>query len=411
VLEKRESFFIKVYLGGLRMKKRVLSMILVGAMALSLAACGSTTADSGTDGSAAEADTQTEAVADATSDAAADEDLPFDVNNLGDPVTLTVSCGFAESEQGSITLTYCMDLIEELSEGNITFDRYMGGSISTPLEDGNNIATGATDFGSMLEATMTEKLITWQYAGNATSIEEAMDLCNQIYFENEETAAITSAEAEAAGLKILAGQITGHNCIVTRELVESYQDLAGLTMGAEIGGDTWKLYGMSPTTISVTDEYESLSRGVVDATSASLTAVASNKWVEVAPYVLVSNATKVSFWLCMNIDKWNSLTEDQQALIQYACDKTSEYSVEFTDEYEAAAIAEMEAAGATITWASDEDVAYDMGLKCLQDYNVYSAIAEEQGKLDEFNKVADATLNFFGYTLDGLNETYGDLFE
>ncbi|MCR5784457.1 MAG: TRAP transporter substrate-binding protein DctP [Eubacterium sp.] len=387
------------------MKKRVLSVILAGAMAFSLAACGNSgaaTEEAATSSDAAEEET--------TADTATDEDLPFDVNNLGDPVTLTVSCGFAESEQGSITLTYCMDMIEDLSGGNITFDRYMGGSISTPLEDGNNIATGATDFGSMLEATMTEKLITWQYAGNGPSVDETMGLCDEIYFNNEETAAITSTEAEAAGLKVLAGQITGHNCIVTRELITSYSELAGLTMGTEIGGETWKLYGMSPTTIAVTDEYESLSRGVVDATSASLTAVASNKWVEVAPYVLVSDATRVSFWLCMNIDKWNSLSADQQALIQYACDKTSEYSMTFTDEFEAEAIAEMEAAGATITWASEEDVAYDNELKYLQDYNVYSAIAEEQGKLDEFNKVADAALAYFGYSLDELNEKYGDLF-
>ncbi len=387
------------------MKKRVLSVILAGAMAFSLAACGNSGA--ATEEAATSADVAEE---EETKTATTDEDLPFDVNNLGDPVTLTVSCGFAEAEQGSITLTYCMDMIEDLSGGNITFDRYMGGSISTPLEDGNNIATGATDFGSMLEATMMEKLITWQYAGNAPSMEDAMELCDEIYFNNEETAAITSAEAEAAGLKILAGQITGHNCIVTRDLVTSYSELSGLTMGAEIGGETWKLYGMSPTTIAVTDEYESLSRGVVDATSASLTAVASNKWVEVAPYVLVSNATKESFWLCMNIDKWNALSADQQALIQYACDKTSEYSMTFTDEFEADAIEEMEAAGATVTWASDEDVSYDNELKYLQDYNVYSAIAEEQGKLDEFNKVADATLAYFGYSLDELNEKYGDLF-
>jgi TRAP-type C4-dicarboxylate transport system substrate-binding protein len=393
--------------------KKLTAMLLALAMAGSLAACssGDTNDSSNTntdDANTAAVDSQTPADS-STSDTSSDSDLPFDVNNLGDPVVLTVTCGFSDSEQGSQTLTWVMDQIEELSQGNITFDRYMSGSISTPLEDGSNIASGASDFGSMLEATMTEQLICWQYALNAGSNEQAVGLVQEIFFDNPETSAILHAEAEAAGLKVFAAQVTGHNCVVTREQIDSYKQLAGKTMGAEIGGDTWKLYGMSVQTISVTDEYESLSRGVVDATSAALTAVSSNKWYEVAPYVLVSDGTRASYWIAMNIDTWNSLTADQQALVEYVSKQVTDYSVEYNDTYEQQAIAEMEADGATISQLSAEDQEYNLGLQYVQDYDTYSAIAAQQGKSEQFETVAQAALEYLGFTLDGLRETYADV--
>ena len=398
--------------------KKLIALLLALAMAFALVACGSGSAPaSGAPAEAsasAPADEPAEepaasASAEASAEAPAEGDLPFDVNNLGDPVTLTVTCGFPEAEQGSQTLTWVMDQIEELSQGNITFDRYMGGAISTPLEDGSNIASGASDFGSMLEATLMEQLVCWQYSLNASSNEQAVGLVQEIFFNNPETSAILQAEAEAAGLKVFAAQVTGHNCVVTRDPISSYKELAGLTMGAEIGGDTWKLYGMSVQTIAVTDEYESLSRGVVDATSASLTAVSSNKWYEVAPNVLVSDGTRASFWICMNLDKWNSLTPDQQALIEYVAKQVTDYSVEFNDEFEAEAIANMEADGATITQLAAEEVEYNTGLQYLQDYRTYSAIAEQQGKSEQFETVAQATLDYLGFSIEELEATYADL--
>ena len=331
-------------------------------------------------------------------------------DDLGDPVVLDVSCGFAETEQASQTLTYCMDLIEERSGGNITFNRMMGGSVSSPLEDPMNVASGATQFGCILEAILMQQFITWQYAGNARSLEEAHELSNYIYFENPETAEICQAEAEAAGLKILAGQVTGHNGIVTREPAASYSDLVGKTYGTEIGGDTFQRMGISVQTISVPDEYESLSRGVVDSTGASLTAVYANKWYEVAPYVLVSDATKESFWLAMNIDAWNSLTPAQQELIETACKETGDYSLEYTDIYESDAIAAMEEDGATITYLSAEDVDWNNGLQYLTNYDTFGGLAAAQGKSEEFETVAKATLDYLGYDIDSLRETYADLY-
>ena len=334
----------------------------------------------------------------------------FAAEDLGDPVVLDVSCGFNETDQASMTLNYCMDLIEERSGGNITFNRMMGGSVSTPLEDPTNVASGATQFGCLLETILMQQLITWQFAGNARSLEEAHELCNYIYFENPETSAICQAEAEAAGLKILAGQVTGHNGIVTREPVSSYSELAGKTYGTEIGGDTWARMGLSVQTISVPDEYESLSRGVVDSTGASLTAIYSNKWYEVAPYVLVSNATKESFWLAVNIDTWNSLTPAQQEIIETACKETGDYAIEFTDIFEGDALAAMQEEGATITYLSEEDVDWNNGLQYLTNYDTFGGFAEAMGKTEDFETVAQATLDFFGYTIEGLRETYADLF-
>ncbi len=395
--------------------KKLIALLLALTMVFALVACGS----SSTSDEAASADTSDAAAVEeeaapaeeeeaAPAESTSDSDLPFDVANLGDPIELYVTCGFGSTEDANQLLQYCMDLIVELSEGNITFEAHMGDGVSTPLEDGGNIASGASDFGVMLETVMAEQLVTWQYSGYGRTLEEAMENANYIFFDNPETAAITQAEAEAANLKILAGNVTGHTGLVFKKEVTSYSEVGGLIYGTEIGGDTFKAMGMSVYTSAVTDEYENLSRGVVDATGAGLSGVYSNKWYEVAPYVLMTNETHVSYWLSMNLDVWNSLSADQQALIEYACKQTSEYSIENAYAYEEVALAEMEEEGATINWLSTDDDNYSCELKHAMNYLTYSGLAATQGKSDEFDTVVQATLDWFGYDLDELTEKYAE---
>jgi TRAP-type C4-dicarboxylate transport system substrate-binding protein len=127
--------------------KKTLALLLTVIMLCSvLTACTKSDEPATTDEPAA-ADTADNA------DASEGSDTGEEAGDLGEPVELTVICGFPETDYASEMLTYLCDSIEKASGGNITFKRYMGGTFCTIPEEFGYIASGAADIHLFLPDT------------------------------------------------------------------------------------------------------------------------------------------------------------------------------------------------------------------------------------------------------------------
>lgn len=364
--------------------KKIAAFILAICMIFALCSCAGT-------GSTAPANDAAQA-----NEPAEAETLPETAgNDLGEPVELTVICGFPDGDMASDMLIYLCDLIEERSAGNITFKRYMGGTFCTIPEEYGYIASGAADLNMLLCGFAVEEMPMWNIAGYDIGAEAAVAQFHYIYMENEETATAAAAEAAAAGIKVLGTLTGGLNVDAARNKeITCLADMEGLAFGVDRGANVYSALGLNAMATVAEDTYESLSRGVIDSTNSGISSFYANKWYEVAPYILISNAVSAGPFISMNFDRWNSLTEAQQTLIQECVADTEAYTMEYVKGFADNIIQEMEASGCTINYMPEED-----DLRYLQTQLEINAaddrsFAEAMGDAEAFDTLVAATMDY-----------------
>lgn len=115
----------------------------------------------------------------------------------------------------------------------------------------------------------------------------------------------------------------------------------------------WKGYGAVPTAIPITEAYNALSTGVVDAMDLTKAAYAGFKLYEVVPWLMQTGHIWASGIACFSAAFWQGLTPEQQAVFARAAHQGA---VEFNRlilEEEAKAEAVVKAAGGHIVTLPD----------------------------------------------------------
>jgi TRAP-type C4-dicarboxylate transport system substrate-binding protein len=103
----------------------------------------------------------------------------------------------------------------------------------------------------------------------------------------------------------------------SKKPLRNQADVKGIKV-RELAGppsEMWKLLGANPMLLPMPDCYDSASKGIIDAQSASWSAVSSFKLFEVYKYYTDVPLCVSEFMILMNKDKWNSLPADIQAQI------------------------------------------------------------------------------------------------
>ncbi|MGO4854142.1 TRAP transporter substrate-binding protein [Phaeovulum sp. W22_SRMD_FR3] len=126
-------------------------------------------------------------------------------------------------------------------------------------------------------------------------------------------------DLEGFGLKGLGYPENGYRNITNnRGPIKEPSDLAGLQMrvnNSKALNDMFALLGANPQQIPVAELYSALETGVVDAQDHPIGVVLSFKFYEVQKYLSLSQHAYATLALAMNLDKFNSLTAEEQQII------------------------------------------------------------------------------------------------
>lgn len=121
--------------------------------------------------------------------------------------------------------------------------------------------------------------------------------------------------------------------------VKTPSDLKGLkirVMENEVQLATWKAFGANPTPMSFNELYTALQQKTVDGEENSLGIIDSSQFMTVQKYLSLAQHTYVPFVFCMNLNKFNSLSAEDQKIIENAAKvwvtKQREYSQKYDKE-------------------------------------------------------------------------------
>lgn len=126
-------------------------------------------------------------------------------------------------------------------------------------------------------------------------------------------------------------QIRGERHITANKPIETPEDVQGLNIRVpemEALVSMWEALGASPTPVALPELYGALQTGVVDASEGPYEQIATFKLNEVQDYLINAYYIYESTFMFMNGDLWNSLTPEQQDLIQEKAEEAVEYANE-----------------------------------------------------------------------------------
>ena len=326
--------------------KKIFALLLALAMVLSLAACGASEAPA-TEAPAADAPAAEAPATEAPAPAA-------------EPVVLRFAASEAETSIYAQALTPALERIEERTEGRVVCETYYSNALGSINDTIEQIALG----GNIVNSTSSSS-----WAAYGCEDMTAMD-CMFAFATTDEIAAFNEsemwanmvAELEANGNihMICMNWAAAPRVIMSKEQISSVEDLKGFLV--RVPTNTYAAWfnalGASPVSgIPFAEVYQNIESGVIEGAEAPFATLRDYSIQEVAKYAYCSNHTYAASCFGLSTNVWNMISAEDQAIIT---EELTAGGVEYTRmcaEANDSVIAEMEAAGVTVTYPSEEDVA------------------------------------------------------
>lgn len=377
--------------------KRLLTALLALSMTLSLAAC----AGSSSGGAASSADTQTAAPANT---GGAQEQQPAGTESGGgeyETITLKAAVAATEIEIPAQNAQAFADYIYEATGGAVSIQIYFGATLASSAEELDLVSSGSVDMALNFQHLMyADQLPLMNFPGFIRGgADDIIGYANAIIFEDPETSALINDELVANNIKVMYATYSGSCAFVGVNEFSSIADLKGKKMG-NMNSVQFTAIGMTAITAMPPDVYESLSRGICDYSQLALDGIYALKWYEVAPYVMLDGTSAFGNLGIINLDTWNSLSDDVKAVFEDAAAYISDLSMTTVDDRQKEWIAEMEAAGAVVSSFSEEDQKIWETALIRANIETSMSIARDQGIVDKMTIVQNKVTELTGVSIE-----------
>jgi tripartite ATP-independent transporter DctP family solute receptor len=198
-------------------------------------------------------------------------------------------------------------------------------------------------------------------------------------------------DMEKKGLKGLAFWENGfRNFTNNKVAVKLPPDVKGMkirTMENEVHLAAWKAFGANPAPMAFTELFTALQQGTVDGQENPLGIIDGNKFQEVQKYISMTQHVYTPFIMCMNLEKYNSLSANQKAALDKAVKESTTYQRNRSQELEKIILEKCNNMGVVVTHlTSDEKKAWQDVVKDAKIFDLVKAKMENPSYLDELLK-------------------------
>lgn len=253
----------------------------------------------------------------------------------GETYTLTFSTTMSQTD-GSGQLNQvdyadlAMDEIEKRTNGAVTFSRTYSGTLGGEHDLGVMVTAGDLDIAVVGPGNWSD----WDPAFKVFDCPFVFDTDDhyKTVLASDEYKAWLENKGKEMGLTFLVTGYQGFKGILNNKRpITTAADLKGLKIRVpdsapliEVGA----AMGYTPTVIAATDQYMSLSQGIIDGADHSLMAHCMWKLIELAPYFTETNHALQNTFIVMNRAKLEGMPQEYQDIIQ---EVFAEYQVTMND--------------------------------------------------------------------------------
>lgn len=276
----------------------------------------------------------------------------------------------------SVQQTAWVDEVNAALVGKVKIVEYPGGQLYGPKEMHMAVAKGSITIGQILQTTLVAyvPMLKGVYLPFAF---ENLDQVAQAY--SGESLAIIEKAMEKKRIKLIyVSFIDGAHIFSTQKHIVTADDFKGfrvLTTSPIVSEIFAKLGAAPDPSISQTEQYLALKRGVSDGVAQCSVSGFLQKTYEAAPYITQMNMSFPTILTCMNLNEWNQLPKESQEIMLNAGKKARAITLATVKGWESKFTEDMIALGAKVIRMAPEERAK---LKEISKF-VYEKWAEENG--------------------------------
>ena len=283
---------------------------------------------------------------------------PSDPANGGEGID-PIKINFADpSTTGSFIneqTLYFAEKVSEISGGKMVIDVFSDAILGTETTMLTNIQSGGLEMGGFVStfATMVPKagLFDLPYLiSDRSKIQDLIDggIMKEIY-----------DQAEEVNIKVIGFGENGFRHITNniRPIVVP-EDLNGVvirTPGNELRVKTFETLGASAVSMSWSEVYSGLETGVIDGQENPFSQIGGGQLYNVQKYLSLSGHIYGPFYIGMNLDLYNTLTDAQKDVLEEAAIETLHYGLEKGAEFDVEQLQLCEDNGMEINEVNDEE--------------------------------------------------------
>ncbi len=251
----------------------------------------------------------------------------------------------ASATAGPIKLTYanfppaptfpCVQMekwkkeVEKRTNGAVSVQTFPGGTLLNAKGMMDGVIAGTADIGCLCMAYQPGRFLVT----NATAL--------PLNFPNAEVASLTLWDIYKkykpegfAKVKVLTMFTCAPANIYAKVPVKNLDDLKGLQLRASGGvAQVMKALGANAVGMPQSQTPEALQKGVVKGAVSSLETLKDFKYAEMCKYVTMLNGPVYPFAVVMNMDKWNSLPKDVQAVFDELAPQQAAWTGVYMDNH------------------------------------------------------------------------------
>lgn len=238
-----------------------------------------------------------------------------------------------------VAANFFKEEVEKNSDGEIKVDIYPGAQLGGERDVLESLQNGTVEMS--LITTVTFDSVTPVF--NGLSLPFLFENNEQFHAvlrgETMKKALDTLSDMNIKALGVISGGIRHFG--TTDKPIKSLDDMKGLKMRAaenEMISDAFKALGAIPVTVPYADMFSAVQTGVVDGLSFDLHTWYSEGFYEMVDHISLVYDMPISALLAINLDTYNSLSDENKKIINDAAKKMEEYSAKKLEEFEATAI-------------------------------------------------------------------------
>lgn len=274
------------------------------------------------------------------------------------------------------------EVVEAKSNGKMTVTIYPNSTLGADRDLAEGLQMGTVDFaliaGVLGNFEPSIQLLELPYL--FSSYEEYDKVVN-----GEVGQEIADRVLNASGIRILTFWDRGPRHVTSNKPINSIEDIQGLKIRLpEIKAmvDTWKAMGASPTTMAWNEVYTGLEQNVIEAQENPIPFIYGGRIHEVQDYIALTSHKYEYVTISMSDKRWESLNEEQRAIIEEAAQVATEYQNKLVNEKTDELLEIMKSEGLQVTTPNIEEFA-----------KVAKTAHEEFAKtidIELYNKIIDA---------------------
>lgn len=210
-----------------------------------------------------------------------------------------------------------MDEIEKRTNGAVTFSRTYSGTLGGEHDLGVMVTAGDLDIAVVGPGNWSD----WDPAFKVFDCPFVFDTDDHYrkVLASDEYKAWMEAKGQEMGLVFLVTGYQGFKGIINnRRPIYSVDDLKGLKIRVPDSApliEVGNAMGYTPTVIAATDQYMSLSQGIIEGADHSLMAHCMWKLIELAPYFTETNHALQNTFIVGNREKLDSLPQEYRDIV------------------------------------------------------------------------------------------------